>query len=152
MRSFGVRSTSVVSSTAGGAIEIELPETAPTPTIEQGRRLLRRLFEREPDKPTAIFAHNDLMALGALDVLRATGLRCPDDVSLIGYNDSPQVDRVSPPLTTIRLHSEELGRLVAEMTVRAITSPTRSPIYLKLPPELIVRESTGLPRSTRVYT
>ena len=97
-------------------------------------------------RPTAIFAHNDLMALGALDALAEAGLRCPDDMSVMGYNDSPHVDRVSPPLTTVRLHGQELGRLVGEMAVTAIQSPGQIPVSLTLPPSIIIRESTAFPR------
>ena len=76
-------------------------------------------------------------------------MRCPGDISVIGYNDSPHVDRVRPPLTTIRLHTQELGRLVGEMTVTAITSPDQPPTSLTLPPSLIIRESTAPPHDPK---
>jgi LacI family transcriptional regulator, galactose operon repressor len=127
------------------ATEIELASAAATPSLQEGNRLLRMLLQQERQLPTAIFAHNDLMALGALDALAEAGLQCPGDISVIGYNDSPHVDRITPPLTTIRLHTQELGRLVGEMTVTAITSPDRPPMSLTLPPSLIVRKSTAPP-------
>jgi LacI family transcriptional regulator len=130
---------------AAGATQVEVPDMAPAPTLAEGHRLLRKLLSEQAEMPTAIFAHNDLMALGALDALGELGLLCPRDVSIVGYDDLPHVDRVSPPLTTIRLHGEELGRLVGEMAVSAITSPGRAPMSLTLPPRLIVRESTGPP-------
>ena len=128
-----------------GATELLLPSQATLPSLEQGRRLLRLLLDQEPEPPTAIFAHNDLMALGALEGLTAVGLRCPGQISVVGYNDSPLVDRVTPPLTTIRLHAQELGRLVGEMTVAAIRSPDEPPSSLRLPPTLVVRASTAAP-------
>jgi LacI family transcriptional regulator len=130
---------------AAGASEVALPEAASTPSLAEGRRLARLLLDREADRPTAIFAHNDLIALGALEVLQEAGLRCPDDISVIGYDDLPQVDRITPPLTTVRLHGEELGRLVGEMTVSAIASPGRPPTSLTLPPRLMARASTAPP-------
>jgi LacI family transcriptional regulator len=128
---------------AAGAVNVEVSVAAPTPSEEEGRRLMRMLLSQEPELPTAIFAHNDLMALGALDALAEAGLRCPQDISVIGYDDLPHVGRLRPPLTTIRLQGEELGRLAGEMTVSAITSPERPPTSLTLPPSLIVRESTA---------
>lgn len=132
---------------AAGITEVAVPDVASKPSLAEGRQLAQLLLSRQGEPPTAIFAHNDLMALGALDVLREAGLGCPRDVSVMGYNDSPHVDRVSPPLTTVRLHGEELGRLVGEMTVTAIQSPDRAPVSLRLPPSMIIRESTAPPRN-----
>jgi LacI family transcriptional regulator len=135
---------------AAGLAEVELPEAAPVPTEDEGRRLVRSLVGLGAQLPTALFAHNDLMALGALEALTEAGLRCPDDVSVVGYDDLPHVDRITPALTTVRLHSEELGRLVGEMTVSAIASPSGPPMSLTVPPRLIVRASTrSVDRSTK---
>jgi LacI family transcriptional regulator len=128
---------------AAGAVEVEVPSTALTPTLDEGERLMRLLLDRRRVMPSAIFAHNDLMALGALAVMRERGLNCPGDFSVIGYNDSPQVDRVMPPLTTIRQPSEELGRTAAEMTVGLLAAPDRPPASRSLAPTLVVRESTA---------
>ena len=128
---------------AAGAVEVEVPSTALTPTLEEGGRLMRLLLDGKRVAPTAIFAHNDLMALGALAVMRERGLNCPKDFSVIGYNDSPQVDRVMPPLTTIRQPSEELGRTAAEMAVGLLTAPDRPVASRSLAPTLVVRESTA---------
>jgi LacI family transcriptional regulator len=128
---------------AAGAVEVEVPSTGLTPTLEEGERLMRLLLDGKRVAPTAIFAHNDLMALGALAVMRERGLNCPKDFSVIGYNDSPQVDRVMPPLTTIRQPSEELGRTAAEMAVALLTAPDRPVASRSLAPTLVVRESTA---------
>jgi len=128
---------------AAGAVEVEVASTAISPTLDEGGRLMRLLLDRKRPLPTAVFAHNDLMALGALAVMRERGLNCPKDFSVIGYNDSPQVDRVMPPLTTIRQPSEELGRTAAEMTVSVLTTAARRPASRQLPPTLVVRESTA---------
>jgi LacI family transcriptional regulator len=132
--------------TAAGAVELDLGDAARTPSLREGQRLARLLLARGRDRPTAVFAQNDLIALGALEVFADSGLRCPADISVVGYDDLPQVDRVTPPLTTVRLHGEELGRLVGEMTVAAIASPDRPPPSLTLPPRLMVRASTAPPR------
>jgi LacI family transcriptional regulator len=131
---------------AAGAAVVEVPDAAPAPSLREGHRLLRMLLSQQPEMPTAVFAHNDLMALGALDALAEAGLRCPQDISVVGYDDLPHMDRVNPPLTTVRLHGEELGRLAGEMAVSAITLTGRPSMSLTLPPSLIVRKSTAPPR------
>jgi LacI family transcriptional regulator len=116
-------------------------------SLAEGRRLAADLLRLQPAlRPTAIFAHNDLMAVGALDALRDAGLRCPVDVSVIGYNDAPLIDHIDPPLTTVRLPGFELGRHSARMAFSLIdgVTPTRSRIMLA--PELVDRKSTTPPR------
>ena len=94
---------------------------------------------------TAIVAANDLLALGALRALAGRGLDCPGDISVTGYNDMPFVDRLSPPLTTVRIQSYESGRHAAAMILKQIETPVeaRRPSTEVLPVELVVRGSTG---------
>ena len=89
--------------------EVGLRGRASFPMIDDGQLLMQALLERVGDFPTAVFAHNDNIAVGALSKLRDAGLRVPDDVSLAGYNDLPMVDQLSPPLTTVRYPSLEVG-------------------------------------------
>lgn len=124
---------------------LEIPETATTPTLPEGRRLMVALLQRHPRLPTAVFAHNDLMALGALAVLGEYGVSCPNDVSLIGYNDTPTAAFTNPALTTVSLPGYELGRLAAEMAVTLVERPATAPTQLCLPPSLVVRGSTTTP-------
>lgn len=126
-----------------GAHELVIPETASTPTLAEGRRLAHALLERHPRLPTAVFAHNDLMALGALTVFNVHGVSCPDDISLVGYNDTPMTAFTHPTLTTISLPGYQLGRLAAEMAVTMIESPQTRPAQVTLPPTLVVRESSA---------
>jgi len=126
-----------------GATEVLVPSTAGLPTTDEGERLMRLLLDRTRAVPTAIFAHHDLLALGALTVMRERGLECPRDISLVGYHDLAQVDRVTPALTTIRQPAEELGRIAAEMTVAFLSSPGQPPPSRSLAPTLVVRESTA---------
>jgi LacI family transcriptional regulator len=128
---------------AANAVEVKLPNaTESGPTAEEGSRLMHRLLDSKRPLPTAVFAHNDMMAIGALATLRERGLRCPEDISVVGYHDLPQVDRITPPLTTIRQPQEELGRLAAEMTIGLLDGQVR-PQQHRLAPALIVRESTA---------
>lgn len=96
---------------------------------------------------TAVIAANDLLALGTLDVLRRQGLRCPEDVSVVGHNDMPLVDLVSPPLTTIRIEHREMGRRAARMLLENIESTSTEARHIVLEPELVIRASTA-PRVT----
>jgi LacI family transcriptional regulator len=95
---------------------------------------------------TAIVAGNDLIALGALDALAAAGLRCPADVSVVGFNDLPLVDRLTPPLTTVRLPLTEMGELAARTLLATLDTPpnghvTRTLLTVDLAP----RASTAPP-------
>lgn len=100
---------------------------------------------------SAVVAGNDLIALGALDALRAQGLRCPYDVSLIGFNDLPFVDRLTPPLTTVRLPMEEMGAVAARLLLEELNGETvhRARRTTLLPVELIVRGSTRRAQTPR---
>jgi LacI family transcriptional regulator len=91
---------------------------------------------------TAIVAANDLLALGVLDVLKERGLRCPADISLVGHNDMPLIDVVSPPLTTVRIEHREMGRIAAKMLINTIKSRSIEIRHVVLRPELVVRSST----------
>lgn len=127
------------------AREIRGLDTASAPTVEEGQRLARTALNSTHGRPTAIFAHNDLMAVGALQAIRDLGLTCPGDVSVVGYNDAPLSNHVSPPLTTVRLPSLQLGRRVAQLAIQAIADGQGQVVTEKLPPELVIRESTGGP-------
>ena len=128
---------------AAGAVEVRIRATAPTGSLDDGRRLMRQLLDGGRALPTGIFAHHDFMAFGALTVAEERGLMSPRDLSIIGYHDLPLVERTAPPLTSIRVAHEELGRIAAEMTVQMLTSPDRVPASRRLAPTLVVRESTA---------
>ena len=95
-----------------------------------------------PHQVTAIVAANDLLAIGALDALKERHLRCPEDLSLVGHNDMPFMDVVSPPLTTVRIEHREMGRIAARMLIEMLQSKSAEIRHVVLPPELVVRKST----------
>lgn len=103
-----------------GAADLTLDESARQPDRTEGRRLMTELADRHEELPTAIFAANDLMAIGALDVIRERGLSVPDDVSIMGYNDIPLLENLDPPLTSIRLPSGAMGEAAGEMACRMV--------------------------------
>lgn len=100
-------------------------------------RELLRLGER----PTAIFACNDLMAIGALRAIDEAGLRVPDDLSLVGYDDIPLISFVVPALTTVAQPSRELGQVAVRRLVQRLQTPGLPAERSVLPVSLIVRDS-----------
>lgn len=108
---------------------------------EAGRTAMQQLLA-QGERPEAVVCCNDLVALGAYDVLRQHGIRIPEDISITGHNDMPLVDMVDPPLTTIRLPHRELGWRAAEMLFDEIEGKALSASTVVLRPELVVRAST----------
>lgn len=100
------------------------------------------------DGISAVVAANDLLALGVLDVIRKRGLRCPQDVSVVGHNDMPLIDLVSPPLTTVRIEHREMGRGAAKLLLENIEAGSTAARHVVLEPELVVRASTAPPLSS----
>ena len=96
-----------------------------------------------PHHPDAIFAASDAMANGALRALIESGLRVPQDVSLVGFDDIPFSSHTIPPLTTIRQPIQRLGSLAAETLIEVIEHPEPQPRQVILPTHLIVRGSCG---------
>jgi LacI family transcriptional regulator len=95
------------------------------------------------DPPTAIFAGSDQQALGVYEVARRRGLRIPQDLSVVGFDDLPVARWVSPPLTTVRQPLAEMGRLAAGMLGDLIDGQPLRTQRVELATELIVRESTA---------
>lgn len=103
-------------------------------------RIARLLDEAQP---TAIFAANNLLAEQAWHVLRRRGLRLPDDVSLVGFDDVPWMGMVSPGITVVAQPTEQLGRRAAELLLRRLADPACETLVEQLEPRLVVRGSTG---------
>ena len=115
-------------------------------TEEEGRRAASKILTTKK-KFTAIIAANDLMALGCYDELLANGLKCPDDISVVGYDDMPFASHFNPPLTTVHTPLLHVGAEAARILLDNIEEPTLPARVLKIRPELIVRKSTGTPNA-----
>lgn len=96
-----------------------------------------------PETPTAIFAANDLAAFGAYDAIKNRGLRIPEDISVIGFDDIFQASQVFPPLTTVRQPASEMGMAGTRLLLSMIQGLEPATHHLELPTELIVRSSTA---------
>lgn len=130
---------------AGGVeVDPELVVVAEAFTESEGARLCRQLMDGGP-RFTAVAAANDLLALGCYDVLAERGLRCPEAISVVGFNDMPFADRFQPPLTTIHIPHYEIGKAAAELMVERLGSADSPPRAVRLEPHLMVRGSTGAP-------
>lgn len=116
-------------------------------SVESGKALMERLL-RGSERPTAVFCANDLVAIGALKTAHKAGLRVPEDLSLVGFDDIPYASNSIPELTSVSLKCHELGRTSAELLHRLITRD-KVKKNTKLRPELIVRESTAPPGNRR---
>jgi LacI family transcriptional regulator len=112
-----------------------------------GRTALLQLLDG--DRPTGIVAGNDLLALGCYDALEETGLSCPDDVSVVGFNDMPFINRLQPPLTSVRVPQYELGVEAARLLLDRLSGRTMTPRVVLLPVRLVVRGSTAPPPAVK---
>lgn len=113
-------------------------------TESEGARAFGELLDG--DRPfTAVIAGNDLLALGCYDVITERGLSCPGDISVLGYNDMPFIDKLRPPLTSMHVPHYEVGVESARMLLETLSAPTRHPRSVLLPVSLVVRQSTGRP-------
>ncbi|MBN1311587.1 MAG: LacI family DNA-binding transcriptional regulator [Anaerolineae bacterium] len=102
--------------------------------------------------PTAICASNDVMAFGAYEAVRSRGLRTPQDISIVGFDDIPQAAQVHPPLTTIRQPLQEMGRLATQMLLSWIEETVEEQLgYVQLPTELVARDSACSPTESVFY-
>jgi len=99
-----------------------------------------------PEPPTAIFAASDQMALGAIEALRRRGLRVPEDMSLVGFDDLPEVRWSAPPLTTIRQPLADMGKLPVHTVLKLARNEHPDTPRVELGTELVVRASTAPPK------
>jgi LacI family transcriptional regulator len=98
-----------------------------------------------PEPPTAIFAFNDSLAIGALRAARARGLRLPGDLSVVGFDDTREASIVHPALTTVRQPLAELGRMAVTLLTRLLERQPFEPLHVELATKLVIRDSTAPP-------
>ncbi|HEX6534182.1 MAG TPA: LacI family DNA-binding transcriptional regulator [Gemmatimonadaceae bacterium] len=109
-----------------------------------GHRAARAFLELEP-RPSAIFAANDSMAIGALSALHEAGLRVPEDVAVVGFDDIPMARYMNPPLTSVHVDISDLGHRATERLLELLAGPAPppSPRQETVPAALVVRGSCG---------
>jgi LacI family transcriptional regulator len=121
-------------------------EVRAEPEIAPGREAANHLLDL-PEPPTAIFAFNDNIAIGALQAARARGLRVPDDLSVVGFDDVEHATIVTPTLTTVRQPLAEMGRTAVSLLTRLLENQRFETLHVELATRLVVRESTAPPRA-----
>jgi DNA-binding LacI/PurR family transcriptional regulator len=118
-------------------------------TQNAGYQAMRQLLAL-PEPPTAVFCHNDVLAVGAMHAIQVAGLSIPGDISVVGFDDTAGSAHLAPPLTTIRFSRKEMGRRAATILFRAIERDEDDDTYsVEVPVELVVRASTGPPRQAK---
>lgn len=117
-----------------------LPTAEGNFTLESGERAMERLLTEHPDLD-GLFAANDLMAQGALHVLREHGRRVPEDVAVVGFDDSSAARASRPTLTTVRQPVEEMAAEMTRLLLERIEQPDRRPASVIFEPALVVRQS-----------
>jgi LacI family transcriptional regulator len=131
---------------AGLEVDPALVRFARAFTEPEGARVCEDLLGGGADF-TAVVAGNDLLALGCYDVLERRGLKCPRDLSVVGFNDMPFADRFHPPLTTVHIPHYELGAAAADLLLERLADPAARPRTLELETRLVVRGSTAPPEA-----
>lgn len=115
--------------------------------LEGGIQGTKGLLDLE-DPPTAIMCSSDLEAFGALQVARERGIRVPQDLSIVGFDDLPEAKYVTPPLTTVRQPMLDMGRMSAELLLDGIGGSSIPTSTVELPTQLVIRESTASPHTS----
>jgi LacI family transcriptional regulator len=110
-------------------------------SIPAGYEAAQRILTM-PERPRALFLNNNFLNLGTLMAVNDLGLRCPQDIALVGFDDHPWAAVASPPLTVVRQPAEKIGRAAAEMLLTIINGGAPENPHITLPCEVIVRQST----------
>jgi DNA-binding LacI/PurR family transcriptional regulator len=127
------------------AAKLPVAPSAPTDLTQEGGRVAARELLSRPDRPTAIFASNDLQALGVYQAAREAGLRIPTDLSVVGFDDLPVAALTDPPLTTVHQPLVEMAVAATELALTLGRGEQPAQTGLELATTLTVRDSTAPP-------
>jgi DNA-binding LacI/PurR family transcriptional regulator len=130
---------------SGLVVELAGDHASPQPGYEAIQKLRAR-----GAKYTAVFAYNDMSAIGAMQALKDAGLQVPEDVSVVGFDDVREASFYSPALTTVRQPLRRMGEIAAEMIVSQIDGKEGLADNVKVEPEFVIRQSTGLAKSLQI--
>jgi LacI family transcriptional regulator len=124
----------------------------PDTRIEDGYRAATGLLSITAERPTAVFAANDAMALGCMKYCKEVGLSVPEPVAIVGFDNIEAGLLVEPRLTTINVHREEMGAMAVRRLVEMMRDKTDVMVTTTTPVELVIRESSGVKRDVCVET
>jgi DNA-binding LacI/PurR family transcriptional regulator len=117
---------------------------AKEPTLLDGKESMKQLLSL-PERPTALFAASDVLAVGAIHAIKSAGLRIPQDISVAGFDDIDMAAYCDPPLTTIRVPAFQMGQLAVRVILAMIESKTHHSFQYCLDTDLIIRDSCSPP-------
>lgn len=123
-------------------LDTHLVETTEKFTTMDGYEACKKLLAKD-DSFTALVAGSDLIALGCMDAIREAGLSVPEDISVVGNNDIPMLERMNPSLTTISIPKYEMGIQAAKILLDIIDASSTDPVIMKVRPKLVTRDSTA---------
>jgi LacI family transcriptional regulator len=115
----------------------------PDTRSDNGYRGAKQLLTQDGERPTAIFAANDALALGCMKYCREAGLSVPDSVAIVGFDNIEAGFLVGPRLTTVNVHREEMGAIAVRRLVEMIREASDVVVRTTVPVELVIRESSG---------
>jgi DNA-binding LacI/PurR family transcriptional regulator len=122
--------------------EFTVQLSSPDPSPQEGYRLTKNLLQTRHNF-TALFAYNDISAIGAIRAIREAGLRVPENISVVGFDDIREAAYHLPSLTTVRQPLRRMGEIAAQILVERIEGKSNSPTHIAIEPELVIRESTS---------
>ena len=124
-------------------ISVDEPDTR----LIDGYEAAKKIFFDRSDRPTAVFAANDIMAIGCMRYLKEAGITVPNDVAVVGFDNIEAALHVEPRLTTVNVHREELGSLAVRRIVEMIKDKSTVVTKTLAPVDLVIRESCGIESS-----
>lgn len=113
------------------------------PRLSSGASAMERIL-RSGARPSAVMAANDAMAIGCMQCLKQAGLRVPDDMTVVGFDDIDTCAVMEPRLTSVRVFKEEMGKLAVQRIVEMISTKSHTVVTTHVPVELVIRDSTGV--------
>ena len=119
-------------------------------TPEDGAHAARHLLQQDP-RPTAVFVRTDVLAIGVLRTVRAMGLRVPEDISLVSHDDVPLAQFTDPPLTTVRVDYEALGKSAVEMLLAMLQRREPVELHQTVYTSLVQRATVAPPLHHTLY-
>ena len=111
------------------------------PTIEGSYRDMKQLIEQGMELPAACFADNDIIAMGAMKALKERGVRIPEDISIVGFDDMPFCEIAEPPLTTVKVYNRRMGALSVQRLIGRIENKFEETVKVQVSTGLIERQS-----------
>jgi LacI family transcriptional regulator/LacI family xylobiose transport system transcriptional regulator len=132
--------------TAGLAVDPELIRYGDF-LVDSGHDQARAMLAL-PDRPTAIFAGSDLQAFGVYEAVREAGMRVPDDLSVVGFDDLPLARSAWPPLTTVRQPLQEMAATATRLVLAVARGEEPENRRVELSTDLVIRDSTAAPPTT----